>query len=169
MIFVCPPGALPHCLKAAMSSPKIAVPPAPAAVNTRSRVILASLIGTSIEFYDFYVYATAAVLDFPKLFFPASDPSVGLLTSFAVFGVSFVARPIGTIIFGHFGDRIGRKKTLVASLLTMGIATVLIGLLPTYGSIGLWAPILLTVMRFAQGLGLGGEWSGAALLATENA
>ncbi|MEA9984482.1 MULTISPECIES: MFS transporter [Subtercola] len=150
-----------------MSSPTIA--PTVAAVNTRSRVILASLIGTSIEFYDFYVYATAAVLVFPKLFFPSTDANVGLLTSFAVFGVAFIARPIGSIIFGHFGDRIGRKKTLVASLLTMGIATVVIGLLPTYASIGLWAPILLTVMRFAQGLGLGGEWSGAALLATENA
>ena len=149
-----------------MSSPTLAPP---AAVNTRSRVVLARLIGTSIEFYDFYVYATAAVLVFPKLFFPTTDPNVGLLTSFAVFGVAFVARPIGSIIFGHFGDRIGRKKTLVASLLTMGIATVLIGFLPTYASIGLWAPILLTVMRFAQGLGLGGEWSGAALLATENA
>ncbi|UFS57803.1 MFS transporter [Subtercola endophyticus] len=150
-----------------MSSPTLTSAPAP--VNTRSRVVLASLIGTSIEFYDFYVYATAAVLVFPKLFFPTTDPSVGLLTSFAVFGVAFVARPIGSIIFGHFGDRIGRKKTLVASLLTMGIATVLIGFLPTYGNIGLWAPILLTVLRFAQGLGLGGEWSGAALLATENA
>ncbi|RFA22577.1 MFS transporter [Subtercola boreus] len=152
-----------------MSSPQLAAPPV-AAANTRSRVILASLIGTSIEFYDFYVYGTAAVLVFPKLFFPDNtNPTVSLLSSFLIFGIAFIARPIGSIIFGHFGDRIGRKKTLVASLLTMGIATVLIGFLPTYAQIGIWAPLLLTVFRFAQGLGLGGEWSGAALLATENA
>ncbi|RFA08380.1 MFS transporter [Subtercola boreus] len=152
-----------------MSSPQIAAPPA-APANTRNRVILASLIGTSIEFYDFYVYGTAAVLVFPKLFFPDnSNPTISLLSSFLVFGIAFIARPIGSIIFGHFGDRIGRKKTLVASLLTMGVATVLIGLLPTYAQIGIWAPLLLTLFRFAQGLGLGGEWSGAALLATENA
>ncbi|PPF82173.1 MFS transporter [Subtercola sp. Z020] len=147
-----------------------AVAPSAAPANTRNRVILASLIGTSIEFYDFYVYGTAAVLVFPKLFFPDnSNPTVSLLSSFLVFGIAFIARPIGSIIFGHFGDRIGRKKTLVASLLTMGIATVLIGLLPTYAQIGIAAPLLLTLFRFAQGLGLGGEWSGAALLATENA
>jgi metabolite-proton symporter len=145
---------------------------APAApVNPRSRVILASLIGTSIEFYDFYVYATAAVLVFPALFFPSDNPVAGQLASFAVFGVAFIARPIGSILFGHFGDRIGRKGTLVASLLTMGIATVIIGLLPTALTPGweILAPALLVVMRFAQGVGLGGEWSGAALLATENA
>jgi metabolite-proton symporter len=152
-----------------MSSANIVAPSA-APANTRNRVILASLIGTSIEFYDFYVYGTAAVLVFPKLFFPDnSNPTVSLLSSFLVFGIAFIARPIGSIIFGHFGDRIGRKKTLVASLLTMGIATVLIGLLPTYSQIGIAAPLLLTLFRFAQGLGLGGEWSGAALLATENA
>lgn len=139
--------------------------------NTPRRVILASLIGTSIEFYDFYVYATAAVLVFPALFFPADDPTAQLLSSFAVFGVAFVARPVGSIVFGHFGDRIGRKATLVASLLTMGIATVLIGCLPTALTPGweILAPALLAVLRFCQGLGLGGEWSGAALLATENA
>lgn len=139
--------------------------------NTPRRVILASLIGTSIEFYDFYAYATAAVLVFPALFFPAEDPTAQLLSSFAVFGVAFVARPIGSILFGHFGDRVGRKVTLVASLLTMGIATVLIGLLPTALTPGweILAPALLALMRFFQGLGLGGEWSGAALLATENA
>lgn len=144
---------------------------APAQQNTRGRVILASLIGTSIEFYDFYAYATAAVLVFPKLFFVNDDPTTALLASFAVFGVAFVARPIGSIVFGHFGDRIGRKGTLVASLLTMGIATFLIGCLPTALTPGweFWAPALLVVMRFCQGLGLGGEWSGAALLATENA
>ncbi|ONI61568.1 MFS transporter [Leifsonia sp. ALI-44-B] len=144
---------------------------APAPVNPRSRVVIASLVGTSIEFYDFYVYATAAVLVFPALFFPNQDPATALLSSFAAFGAAFVARPIGSILFGHFGDRIGRKGTLVASLLTMGIATVLIGCLPTAQVPGweFWAPALLVIMRFAQGLGLGGEWSGAALLATENA
>ncbi len=144
--------------------------PTPAA-NPRSRVILASLIGTSIEFYDFYVYATAAVLVFPALFFPSDDPTTSLLASFAAFGAAFVARPVGSILFGHFGDRIGRKGTLVASLLTMGIATILIGCLPTASTPGwqLLAPALLVLLRFGQGLGLGGEWSGAALLATENA
>jgi metabolite-proton symporter len=139
--------------------------------NTRGRVIVASLVGTSIEFYDFYVYATAAVLVFPKLFFPTQDDTTQLLSSFAVFGVAFVARPLGSILFGHFGDRIGRKRTLVASLLTMGIGTFLIGCLPTAQVPGFtfWAPALLVLLRFAQGLALGGEWSGAALLATENA
>ncbi|WP_423918577.1 MFS transporter [Frigoribacterium sp. 2-23] len=140
-------------------------------VNKRSRVIVASLIGTSIEFYDFYVYATAAVLVFPTLFFANDDPAVARLASFAVFGVAFIARPVGSIIFGHFGDRIGRKGTLVASLLTMGIATFLIGCIPAGTTPG-WAvaaPAALVVLRFCQGLGLGGEWSGAALLATENA
>ena len=146
-----------------------AAPAAP--VNPRSRVILASLIGTSIEFYDFYVYATAAVLVFPILFFPSDNAVAAQLASFAAFGVAFIARPIGSILFGHFGDRIGRKGTLVASLLTMGIATFIIGILPTALTPG-WqviAPALLVLMRFAQGIGLGGEWSGAALLATENA
>jgi len=140
-------------------------------VNPRSRVILASLIGTSIEFYDFYVYATAAVLVFPILFFPNDNAVAAQLASFAAFGVAFIARPIGSILFGHFGDRIGRKGTLVASLLTMGIATFIIGILPTAITPGweLAAPALLVAMRFAQGVGLGGEWSGAALLATENA
>ena len=139
--------------------------------NKRSRVIVASLIGTSIEFYDFYVYATAAVLVFPTIFFANDDPAVARLASFAVFGVAFIARPVGSIVFGHFGDRIGRKGTLVASLLTMGIATVLIGCIPAGTTPG-WAvagPACLVVLRFCQGLGLGGEWSGAALLATENA
>ena len=143
---------------------------APAA-NKRSRVVLASLIGTSIEFYDFYVYATAAVLVFPTVFFANDDPAVARLASFAVFGVAFIARPVGSVVFGHFGDRIGRKGTLVASLLTMGVATVLIGCIPAGTTPG-WAvaaPAILVVLRFCQGLGLGGEWSGAALLATENA
>ncbi|MBF0122610.1 MAG: MHS family MFS transporter [Candidatus Omnitrophica bacterium] len=127
------------------------------------------MVGTTIEFYDFYIYATAAVSVFPLLFFPKSDAGAALLASMATFGVAFVARPFGSILFGHFGDRIGRKATLVGSLFTMGIATFLIGLLPTVMQIGLWAPMLLTILRFCQGLGLGGEWSGAALLATETA
>lgn len=135
----------------------------------RKRVIFASLVGTTIEFYDFYIYATAAVSIFPLLFFPAHQAGTSLLASMATFGVAFVARPLGSILFGHFGDRIGRKATLVGSLLTMGIATFLIGLLPTAYQVGILAPALLTIMRFCQGLGLGGEWSGAALLATETA
>lgn len=156
-----------------MSSPSVPLTSAsnPAPVNSRGRVIVASLIGTSIEFYDFYVYATAAVLVFPTLFFANDDPTIALLASFAVFGVAFIARPVGSIVFGHFGDRVGRKNTLIASLLTMGIATVLIGILPP-ASVPGWqilAPTFLVILRFAQGFGLGGEWSGAALLATENA
>lgn len=155
-----------------MSSPDTTtVPGSHQPVNSRGRVIVASLIGTTVEFYDFYVYATAAVLVFPKLFFPGQNETTQLLSSFAVFGVAFVARPLGSIVFGHFGDKFGRKGTLVASLLTMGIATFLIGSLPTALVPGweFWAPALLVIMRFAQGLALGGEWSGAALLATENA
>jgi metabolite-proton symporter len=146
-----------------------ATTPATAPANPRSRVILASLIGTTIEFYDFYVYATAAVLVFPHLFFPAGDPTTALLSSFAVFGAAMVARPLGAVFFGHLGDRVGRKATLVGALLTMGIATFLIGLLPTYLAVGWFAPLLLVILRIAQGFALGGEWSGAALVATENA
>ncbi len=135
----------------------------------RQHIVIASMIGTTIEFYDFYIYATAAVSVFPLLFFPKSDAGAALLASMATFGVAFVARPIGSVLFGHFGDRIGRKATLVGALLTMGIATFLIGLLPTVIQIGLLAPVLLTILRFCQGLGLGGEWSGAALLVTETA
>ncbi|WP_445491234.1 MFS transporter [Rhodopseudomonas sp. RCAM05734] len=138
-------------------------------LNSPARVLLASLIGTTIEFFDFYVYATAAVLVFPTLFFPNSDPTTALLASFATFSIAFFARPFGAIIFGHFGDRVGRKTTLVAALLTMGISTVVIGLLPTYAQIGVIAPLLLALCRFGQGFGLGGEWGGAVLLATENA
>ncbi|MET0842670.1 MAG: MFS transporter, partial [Mycetocola sp.] len=142
-------------------------PTAPA--NPKSRVILASLVGTTIEFYDFYVYATAAVLVFPHLFFPPGNETTALLSSFAIFGAAMVARPLGAVFFGHLGDKVGRKTTLVAALLTMGIATFLIGLLPTYLVIGWFAPLLLVVLRLAQGFALGGEWSGAALVATENA
>ncbi|HZF31329.1 MAG TPA: MFS transporter [Gammaproteobacteria bacterium] len=133
------------------------------------RVLFASLIGTTIEFFDFYIYGTAAVLVFPRLFFPSSDPTSATLQSFATFALAFFARPIGSAVFGHFGDRVGRKATLVAALLTMGLSTVAIGVLPTYASIGVLAPLLLALCRFGQGVGLGGEWGGAVLLATENA
>ncbi|MDI7863790.1 MHS family MFS transporter [Rhizobiaceae bacterium n13] len=140
-----------------------------ARLNSPARVLIASLVGTTIEFFDFYVYATAAVLVFPALFFPNSDPTTALLASFATFSIAFFARPLGAVVFGHFGDRIGRKTTLVAALLTMGISTVVIGLLPTYETIGVFAPLMLALCRFGQGFGLGGEWGGAVLLATENA
>ncbi|WP_111893132.1 MFS transporter [Acinetobacter sp. MB5] len=138
-------------------------------VNSKTRVLLASLVGTTIEFFDFYIYATAAVIIFPHLFFPAGDESVARIQSLATFAIAFIARPIGAALFGHLGDRIGRKATLVAALLTMGLSTISIGLLPTYAQIGLVAPLLLALCRLGQGLGLGGEWSGAVLLATENA
>lgn len=138
-------------------------------INTPRQVLFASMIGTTIEFFDFYIYATAAVLVFPHLFFPASDPASATLASLATFGIAFLARPVGSAIFGHFGDRIGRKSTLVVALSTMGVSTVAIGALPTYSAIGLAAPVLLALCRFGQGLGLGGEWSGAVLLAIENA
>ncbi|OFW36298.1 MAG: MFS transporter, partial [Acidobacteria bacterium RIFCSPLOWO2_12_FULL_67_14b] len=141
----------------------------PRPLNTPGQVLFASMIGTTIEFFDFYIYATAAVLVFPRLFFPSSDPATATLASLATFAIAFVARPIGSVLFGHFGDRIGRKTTLVAALLTMGISTVIIGVLPTYETIGFAAPLLLAICRFGQGLGLGGEWGGAVLLATENA
>ena len=137
--------------------------------NSARRVLLASLIGTTIEYFDFYIYGTAAVLVFPALFFPTSDPSTATLASLATFGIAFLARPVGSALFGHFGDRVGRKTTLVAALLTTGVSTVAIGVLPTYASIGIAAPALLAFCRFGQGLGLGGEWGGAVLLAIENA
>jgi MFS family permease len=132
-------------------------------------VLTASLVGTAVEFYDFYIYATAAALVFPTLFFPKSSESAQLLQSYATFAVAFFARPVGAAFFGHFGDRIGRKSTLVASLLTMGLSTLLIAFLPTYAMAGWLAPALLCLLRFGQGFGLGGEWGGAALLAVENA
>ncbi|HET6145033.1 MAG TPA: MFS transporter [Candidatus Acidoferrales bacterium] len=142
--------------------------PAPS-INSPTQVLFASLIGTTIEFFDFYIFATAAVLVFPKLFFPSTDPASATLASLATFAIAFFARPIGSALFGHFGDRIGRKATLVAALLTMGLSTVAIGALPTYITIGVAAPALLAFFRFGQGLGLGGEWGGAVLLAIENA
>jgi len=138
-------------------------------VNRPAQVLFASLIGTTIEFFDFYIYATAAVIVFPRLFFPPTDPASATLASLATFAIAFVARPIGSAFFGHFGDRVGRKTTLVAALMTMGLSTVSIGLLPTYQTIGLAAPLFLALCRFGQGLGLGGEWGGAVLLAIENA
>ena len=138
-------------------------------INTPGQVLFASLIGTTIEFCDCYIYATAAVLVFPRLFFPATDPVSATLASLATFAIAFLARPLGSALFGHFGDRVGRKTTLVAALLTMGVSTVIIGLLPTYAQIGVTAPLLLALCRFGQGLGLGGEWGGAVLLAIENA
>jgi metabolite-proton symporter len=141
----------------------------PKRINTPRQVLFASLVGTAVEFFDFYIYATAAVLVFPRLFFPATDPASSVLASLATFAIAFVARPIGSALFGHFGDRIGRKRTLVLALLTMGISTFVIGTLPSYHSIGLAAPVLLALCRFGQGIGLGGEWGGAILLAVENA
>ena len=120
-------------------------------VNTPRQVLFASLIGTTIEFFDFYIYATAAVLVFPRLFFPASDPASAILASLATFGIAFLARPVGSVLFGHFGDRVGRKTTLVLALLTMGVSTVAIGALPTYRTIGFGAPLLLALCRFGQG------------------
>ncbi len=141
----------------------------PDKVNSLKHVLFGSLIGTTIEFFDFYIYANAAVLVFPQLFFPGSDSTISTIESLATFSIAFFARPIGSVVFGHYGDKIGRKTTLVVALLTMGVSTVAIGFLPTYASIGIAAPLLLMLFRFGQGLGLGGEWGGAVLLAIENA
>src|SRR5262245_46020622 len=131
------------------------------------RAVVASTIGTAIEWYDFFLYSTVTGLVFAKLFFPHSDPLVGTLEAFGVYAVGFVARPIGAAIFGHYGDRIGRKATLIATLMLMGIATFLVGLVPTYESIGIWGAIILTILRFVQGIGVGGEWGGSVLLSME--
>jgi metabolite-proton symporter len=137
--------------------------------NSLKHVLFGSLIGTTIEFFDFYIYANAAVLVFPQLFFPSEDATMATLQSLATFSIAFLSRPLGSAFFGHYGDKIGRKFTLVAALLTMGISTVAIGFLPSYASIGIAAPLLLMLCRFGQGVGLGGEWGGAVLLAIENA
>jgi metabolite-proton symporter len=137
--------------------------------TSRSRIATASFIGTAIEFYDFYIYGTAAALVFGKVFFPDISPTAGVLASLGTFAVGFVARPVGAVLFGHWGDRLGRKSMLVASLLVMGLSTVAVGLVPGYASIGVWAPVLLTALRFLQGVGLGGEWGGAVLMSTEYA
>ena len=133
------------------------------------KVALTALVGTSIEWYDFFLYGTAAALVFPSAFFPDSTPTMGLILSFGTFAFGFIARPLGGILFGHFGDRVGRKRTLVIALMMMGIASTLIGLLPTFATIGIAAPILLSLLRFSQGLAIGGQWGGAMLLVTESA
>jgi metabolite-proton symporter len=133
-----------------------------------TRVVAASLVGTAIEWYDFFLYGTAAALVFNKLFFPASEPLVGTMLAFGTYALGFIARPIGGIVFGHFGDRVGRKRLLMLSLVLMGAATFAIGLLPTYAQIGVWAPILLVVLRLVQGFAVGGEWGGAVLLVAEH-
>jgi metabolite-proton symporter len=149
----------------------VTIPQARQAPSTveRRRALWASLIGTSVEFYDFFIYATAASLFFGPLFFPQDSPSAQLLAAYASLALAFFARPVGAILFGHFGDRVGRKSTLVASLLLMGVSTFLIAFLPTYADIGWWATLLLCLLRIGQGIGLGGEWGGASLLAVENA
>jgi metabolite-proton symporter len=152
-----------------MADQVIAEAASPAEPASIRKVALASFIGTTIEWYDFFLYGTASALIFGKLFFPQYDPLTGTLASFGTYAVGFVARPIGGIVCGHFGDRIGRKSMLVLTLLIMGVATFLIGLLPTYHQIGVWAPILLVTLRFAQGFGIGGEWGGAVLMAVEHA
>ena len=141
----------------------------PTKTNSLKHVLFGSLIGTTIEFFDFYIYANAAVLVFPQLFFPSADATMATLQSLATFSIAFISRPLGSTFFGHYGDKIGRKFTLVAALLTMGVSTVAIGFLPGYASIGVAAPLLLMLCRFGQGVGLGGEWGGAVLLAIENA
>jgi MFS family permease len=140
-----------------------------ASATSPMKVASASFIGTTVEYYDFFIYGTAAALVFPKLFFPNTSPLIGALLSFATLGVGFLARPVGGIVFGHFGDRVGRKKMLVISLVTMGLATTLMGLMPSYAVIGLAAPILLTLLRLVQGFAVGGEWGGATLMAVEHA
>jgi MFS transporter, MHS family, shikimate and dehydroshikimate transport protein len=141
----------------------------PEQTSSVRQVVAASFIGTTIEWYDFFLYGTAAALVFNKLFFPNFEPSAGTLASLATYGVGFAARPLGGVIFGHFGDRIGRKAMLVLSLLIMGVATFLIGALPTYAAIGIWAPVILVLLRMAQGIGVGGEWGGAVLMSVEHA
>src|SRR4029079_17313518 len=137
-------------------------------VNSVRRVVLASFIGTAIEWDDFFLYGTAAALVFNRLFFPTLDPFAGTMASFATYAVGFFARPVGGVVFGHFGDRMGRKSMLVTTLMLMGTATFLIGVLPTYDQIGVAAPVLLVVLRFVQGFGVGGEWGGAVLMAVEH-
>src|SRR5215813_8725808 len=131
------------------------------------RAVIASTVGTTIEWYDFLLYSTVTGLVFGKLFFPKSDPLVGVLEAFAIYTVGFIARPIGAAIFGHYGDRLGRKGALIATLLVTGIATAAVGLVPTYSQIGIWGAIILTIIRFIQGVGVGGEWGGSVLLSME--
>jgi metabolite-proton symporter len=148
------------------TSASASLPPAEHA-NQLRRAVIASTVGTAIEWYDFFLYSTVTGLVFAKLFFPQSDPLVGTLEAFAIYAVGFVARPIGAAIFGHYGDRIGRKSTLIATLLLMGLATFLVGLVPTYESLGIWGAVILTLLRFIQGIGVGGEWGGSVLMSME--
>ncbi|UNS97683.1 MHS family MFS transporter [Streptomyces tubbatahanensis] len=150
------------------SSPSASSDAAPPAARSLRRIVAASLVGTTIEWYDFFLYGSAAALVFNTLFFPDSDPLVGTLLSFLTYAVGFAARPVGALVFGHYGDRIGRKKLLVISLLMMGGATFAIGLLPTHATVGSFAPVLLTTLRLVQGFALGGEWGGAVLLVSEH-
>jgi len=131
------------------------------------RAVIASTIGTAIEWYDFFLYSTVTGLVFAKLFFPKSDPLTGTLEAFAIYAVGFIARPVGAAIFGHYGDRIGRKSTLIITLMLMGIATFLVALVPTYEQIGVWGAVILTILRFVQGVGVGGEWGGSVLMSME--
>src|ERR1700723_1929234 len=144
----------------------VALPPSEHQVQLR-RAVIAATIGTAIEWYDFFLYSTVTGLVFAKLFFPHSDPWVGTLEAFAIYAVGFVARPVGAAIFGHYGDRIGRKSTLIATLMLMGLATFAVALVPTYASIGVWGAVILTVLRFIQGIGVGGEWGGSVLMSME--
>src|SRR5580698_9381747 len=152
-----------------MTTLDITITPLPEADHRAQlrRAMIASTVGTTIEWYDFLLYSTVTGLVFGKLFFPKSDPMVGVLEAFAIYTVGFIARPIGAMIFGHYGDRIGRKAALIATLLLMGIATVLVGFVPNYSQIGIWGGIILTALRFIQGIGVGGEWGGSVLLAME--
>ena len=154
-----------------MSISADSVNPAPLSTSEHDtqlrRAVIASTIGTAIEWYDFFLYSTVTGLVFAKLFFPHSDPWVGTLEAFAIYAVGFVARPVGAAIFGHYGDRIGRKSTLIATLLLMGLATAAVAIVPTYQSIGIWGAVLLTVLRFIQGVGVGGEWGGSVLMSME--
>jgi metabolite-proton symporter len=151
-----------------IETPATGNPAGPVPPSSLRRVVVASLIGTSLEWYDFFIYGTAAALVFNELFFPSFSPLTGTLLAFTTYAVGFVARPLGGVVFGHYGDKLGRKNVLVVTLLLMGIATFLIGVLPTYATLGVWAPILLVTLRFVQGLGLGGEWGGAVLMTLES-
>lgn len=133
------------------------------------RIVFSSIVGTAVEWYDFLIFGTASALVFNKLFFPLSDPAIGTIAAFGTYGVGFLARPLGAAIFGHFGDRVGRKAMLAMTIVIMGLGTFLIGLLPTYSQIGILAPVLLVLLRLLQGIGLGGEWAGAVLMVVENA
>ncbi|MGE8640793.1 MAG: MFS transporter, partial [Achromobacter sp.] len=147
----------------------MAAPATPSTARQPVRAATAAFVGTTIEWYDFYIYATAAALVFGKVFFPGADPFISTMASFGTFAAGFLARPLGGVIFGHLGDRVGRKNALMATLIIMGVATVGIGLLPSYATAGLWAPALLLLLRLAQGLAVGGEWGGAVLMAGEHA